>query len=95
MTLALTCVAASMGRRQRWLPLLAFVAFSGADGIGTLVTGFRFGPPWHLEWWIGWMEYGSHATSLFWVPQHAIPAWLGIAVLMRAPQAGLPRHAAL
>lgn len=60
----------------------AFIFFSGADIVGYAITHLQPGPRFHLEWWSGWAEYGSNTTSLFWVPQHALAAWLGIAVLM-------------
>ncbi|WP_228874579.1 hypothetical protein [Paraburkholderia saeva] len=62
---------------------LVFITFGGADLFGTLITGYRHGPPHHIQWWAGWIEYSANTTSLFWVPQHAIPSWLGIALLMR------------
>lgn len=71
------------GRRAKIITPLIFIVFSGADVIGTALTHFRMGPIYHLEWWNGWIEYGSSMTSLFWVPQHAIAVWLGIAMLMR------------
>jgi hypothetical protein len=67
-----------------WIAMpIVFVAFSGADIIGTSLTHYRFGPLYHLEWWSGWGEYPSSTTSIFWTPQHALPAWIGIALLMR------------
>ncbi|CAN7246046.1 hypothetical protein LJR230_000903 [Trinickia sp. LjRoot230] len=69
-------------RRAQLIVPLVFVVFSGADIIGTALTHFQMGLIYHLEWWDGWIEYGSNMTSLFWVPQHAISVWLGIATLM-------------
>lgn len=72
--------------RGRWafaVPVF-FVFFGGADAIGTLITRFQHGPVHHLEWWSSWIEFPSNTTSVFWVPQHAIPAWIGIALFMRA-----------
>jgi hypothetical protein len=62
------------------LPL--FVLFSGLDIVGVLGHEVRF---WfesgalpsfgHLEWWNGVLQYSSHVTQLFWVPNHALPGW--------------------
>lgn len=67
-----------------WIAMpVVFMAFSGADILGTWWTHYQFGPIYHLEWWAGWGEYPSSTTSIFWTPQHALPAWIGIALLMR------------
>ncbi|NRO99546.1 hypothetical protein GWC77_27140 [Paraburkholderia sp. NMBU_R16] len=71
------------GQRAKIITPLIFIVFSGADVVGRALTHFRMGPIYHLEWWAGWIKYGSSTTSLFWVPQHAIAVWLGIAMLMR------------
>lgn len=65
------------------LGITAFIIFSGADIVGTWITNFERGNIMHIEWWSGWIEYSSNTTSLFWVPQHAVPAWIGIALLLR------------
>ncbi|WP_442755299.1 hypothetical protein ACNHKD_01135 [Methylocystis sp. JAN1] len=72
----------------RKLPmLLLFFAFSGMDVVPTLaaelVSLFRgddLFPITHLEWWIGHfsgvpLQYSSHLTQLFWVPNHMAPGW--------------------
>ena len=70
--------------RIKWLAPVIFILFSGADAIGTLITGFiPNGTPFHFEWWAGWVQYSSNTTALFWAPQHAIPAWLFAAVALR------------
>ena len=69
---------------------LVFMVFGGADLIGTLLTRYQRGPPLHIEWWGSWIEFPASTTSLFWVPQHALSAWLGVALIMRSRQ-----HAAL
>jgi hypothetical protein len=71
---------------KRWAAVaapLVFVVFGGADVLGALITKAEPILPFHNEWWAGWIQYSSNTTSLFWVPQHAIPAWLGVAILMR------------
>jgi hypothetical protein len=78
-------VASELTNRPRWryaLPL-AFLLFSGSDALGTAITGFRMGPIYHIEWWSGWIEFGSHYTDITWAPQHALSAWLGMALALR------------
>jgi hypothetical protein len=63
--------------RHRLLWLLLLPWFSGMDALGWWITGpgtFPAGE--HLEWWAGRYQYSSQSTLLFWVPNHAIPAWL-------------------
>lgn len=62
---------------------LTFILFGGADIIGTYITQYSVGPPYHFEWWAGWAQFSSNTTALFWSPQQALPAWLGAALLMR------------
>jgi hypothetical protein len=74
---------------KRWaviVPPLAFMAFGGADIIGSRITEFYNPLLYHFEWWAGWIQYSSNTTALFWVPQHAIPAWIAVAILMRCRQ---------
>ncbi|MDN8617021.1 hypothetical protein [Variovorax ginsengisoli] len=71
------------GGKRALLAPVVFALFSGADIIGQALTGFHLGPRWHIEWWTGWVAYDSSTTSLFWVPQHAIAAWLMTALLLR------------
>lgn len=64
------------------------VFFSGFDIIGCLVADpERFLKDWkitqHLEWWAGVYQYSSMTTQLFWVPNHALPGWLAIGLLLR------------
>lgn len=65
---------------------IVFILFGGADLIGTVLTHYHVGPKYHLEWWASWIEFPANTTSLYWVPQHALPAWLGVALLMRYGQ---------
>jgi hypothetical protein len=62
---------------------LVFMVFGGADVIGMIINGKDISFGTHLEWWAGWVQYSSNTTALFWVPHHAIPAWLGVALIMR------------
>ncbi|MDL5365517.1 hypothetical protein QSH18_07860 [Xanthomonas sp. NCPPB 2654] len=77
--------AAQLSDSARWryaLPAV-FLAFSGADALGSSITEFSIGPKWHIEWWAGWVQYSSMITDIFWAPQHALSAWLGAALALR------------
>lgn len=69
--------------RLRYFAPFLFLLFSGADIVGTFITSFQWGPIYHIEWWVGWIEYSSTITSLFWAPQSTLPAWISIAFLSR------------
>ncbi len=62
---------------------IIFITFSGFDILGISYTDFYVGSFdfFHLEWWSSWAQYSSHITSFLWTPQHAIPAWLAVAIL--------------
>ncbi|MGX7705840.1 hypothetical protein [Methylobacterium sp. Gmos1] len=62
---------------RRGLALMAiFVAFSGWDIVGTWKLGGRLTPGIHLEQWLGNLQFSSHVTQLFWVPNHAASGWI-------------------
>lgn len=88
---AMIMPARSMRRLSVVVGCLAlFIAFSGMDLIGFLVG--RAATPAlgeHIEWWTPWLQYSSQTTLLFWVPNHALPAWLGAALVWRHREAGL------
>jgi hypothetical protein len=66
------------------LLVLLFIGFSGMDVIGSFITHTADNPvplmsrTTDLEWYAGPanLQYSSNTTSLFWVPQHALAAWL-------------------
>jgi len=72
-------------RRAPMLLLLFF--FSGLDIAPVLLTeaiemakGAPFLPFGHIEWWGAYysdmkLQYSSHITQLFWVPNHMAPGW--------------------
>ncbi|MBV6783539.1 hypothetical protein KWH04_23610 [Xanthomonas campestris pv. trichodesmae] len=66
--------------------LTVFMAFSGADILGTLITGYTRGPRFHLEWWAGFGELSASVTNLVWAPQHALPGWLVALMIYRCPE---------
>lgn len=79
--LSITLALASTIFRPRELTIAAviFVAFSGLDALGTLITSPEIlkTPYSHLEWWAAPLQYSSNITLAFWVPNHALPGWLG------------------
>jgi hypothetical protein len=70
------------------------VSFSGLDAVGTLLRVPGAAAHWditrHLEWWAARYQYSSMTTQLFWVPNHALGAWLGIGLLCRGRRADAP-----
>ncbi|MBG0810094.1 hypothetical protein IY145_11970 [Methylosinus sp. H3A] len=66
----------------RVAPFLAiFVLFSGVDILPQLLRdGLEL--PDHLEWWSSAIQYSSHVTQLFWVPNHALPGWWAALLLL-------------
>lgn len=64
--------------------LLVVVLFSGMDIVGILATGQPLPSlTSHIEWWARLFQYSSNTTLLFWVPNHAIPAWIAAALFFR------------
>jgi hypothetical protein len=68
---------------RKYLSLPLFIAFSGLDAVGSRIQGtlslrpsnlIRGG---HIEWWAGRYQFSSNTTLLHWVPQHALPSWIG------------------
>lgn len=72
------------------LVLSLLTLFSGMDMLGFLL-GRAYTPALgqHIEWWTPWLQYSSQTTLLFWVPNHALPAWLGAALVWRHRERGL------
>lgn len=80
LALCLYFVALLASTARRPVFLLLFVLFSGLDALPQLLLhGLEI--PDHLEWWAGFIQYSSHVTQLFWVPNHALPGWW-LAVLL-------------
>jgi hypothetical protein len=70
--------------RQRRIAVLLMIAFGGLDLIGwSLVKGYIPQASQHLEAWNLLAQYSSNSTLLFWVPNHALPAWLGTVLILR------------
>ena len=74
-------------RRSRLIGLLVFVLFSGMDAIGDLLLQGMLTD--HMEDWAD-IQYSSTITLLFWVPQHALSAWVGAIGYMLWREGRLP-----
>ena len=71
-------------RRQRLIACAVLVGFGGLDLMGILLLGGSWPQPGeHIEWWAQFAQYSSHSTLMFWVPNHALPAWLGLVLVLR------------
>lgn len=79
----------------RLFPCLAFLLFSGADIVGTWINDSKHPLVMHFEWWAGFGQLSSIATSLIWTPQHALSAWIGAFLLLRYPAQALRGGAVL
>ena len=85
-----TCLALLLCLREmhRWqhllLATLVFFFFSGLDLVGAQflqnLTREPLSPHW-LQWWVGWGQIAPNLYGITWVPQHALPAWLGTCLL--------------
>ncbi len=71
-------------KAQRIACMLVLTFFGGMDLLG-YVWGERHLPAIgeHIEWWMPYIQYSSNTTLLFWVPNHALPAWLGTILILR------------
>jgi hypothetical protein len=73
---------------QRWACVFVLIGFGGLDVVGILLRSVLTntalpGIGEHIEWWARFAQYSSNTTLLFWVPNHALPAWLGIVLIVR------------
>jgi hypothetical protein len=68
---------------RKYLALPLFIAFSGLDVIGSRIQGTLSLRPsnlingGHIEWWAERYQFSCNTTLLHWVPQHALPSWIG------------------
>jgi hypothetical protein len=70
--------------RQRWMAVLLMIGFGGMDLVAWSLAKQHFPTAsQHLEAWSYLAQYSSNSTLLFWVPNHALPAWLGTALILR------------
>lgn len=69
---------------QRLACVFLIMLFGGMDLLGYVWGQGQLPPPGaHLEWWMPFVQYSSNTTLLFWVPNHALPAWLGISLILK------------
>jgi len=70
---------------KAFLLALFFCLAGGLDVIGYyLLDTHSFRLHKHVEWWSDFFQYSSMTTLLFWVPQHAIAAWISTGILVDA-----------
>ncbi|MGG5824052.1 hypothetical protein [Falsiroseomonas sp. HW251] len=74
-----------LGVRNMFVVVLVFCLFSGWDIVG-MKLGFSARdttiPEDHIEAWARYFQYSSMVTQIFWVPNHAAPAWAFACVYM-------------
>jgi len=77
--------------RARLGALAVFLAFSGLDVVGQIIVDALTGAtmPDHLESWAG-IQFSSHITQAFWVPQHALAGWIVACLFLLWKEARLP-----
>lgn len=64
--------------RGNWLATAVMFCFAGGlDVVGSyLLAQHAFELTRHVDSWAGYFQYSSNTTLVYWVPQHAIAAWL-------------------
>jgi hypothetical protein len=73
---------------RKYIILFLFAGFSGLDAIGSRIQGALSLRPsslingGHIEWWAERFQFSSNTTLLHWVPQHAIPSWIGALLVL-------------
>ena len=80
-------------RRARLIALAVATLFSGLDIVGQAL--FHAPIENHLEFTFDWLQYSSHITQLFWVPQHAIAGWIATILFLLWRTERLPLRAML
>ena len=68
---------------QQLAAIAVFILFSGMDIVGSLVFHNQIHLTSHLEWWAELFQFSSSTTQLFWVPNHALPGWLAVSLMLR------------
>lgn len=77
--------------RARRAAVIVILLFSGMDSLGLLLgRPAQFFPlSRSIDGWAG-IQYSSHLTMAFWVPQHALVGWIGALLYMLWRSARLP-----
>jgi hypothetical protein len=74
--------------RQRAIALFVVTLFSGADFVMELIVSGRLDN--HLEFGVPILQYSSHITQAFWVPQHAFAGWVGALMVLLSHRKMIP-----
>jgi|GEM_PF-4976116 len=86
-SLGLALVLSILFHDKRPLVVIAatpiFFLFSGMDILGVMVSFLQVDITSCIEWWSQYFQILSHTTSIFWAPNHAIPAWILSAMFIR------------
>ncbi|MES2710449.1 MAG: hypothetical protein V4653_02610 [Pseudomonadota bacterium] len=91
-TLARTLDAARPRRAFAMLALV-FVLFHGADIVPNVLLDLNAGASMFAGWgrggerWDRIFQYSGHVTTLLWTPNHSLPSWLTVLLLLRHHQA--------
>lgn len=65
-----------------WWVTPLFIMYGGLDVLGyTITRGHMPAGTEHLGWWQLPLQYSSNTVLLFWVPQHALPAWIACGLI--------------
>lgn len=87
MYLVLRLLTAGLHTGRAASVVAVFIAFGGADVIGSWIWHPEIGFGRHLEWWSDFVSFTSHLSMVVWVPQHAIPGWIAALLLLRGSAA--------
>jgi len=80
--IVLRILTAAHSRRASLVVVTVFVAFSGWDVPGAMLTHRGGAIPADVGWWAGLFQYSSTVTLAYWAPNHAIGGWLVAALLL-------------
>ena len=85
-SLALMLVRMYVRQRHYWVTLLVFIGICLFGGMDYVFAGL-FGPTNdRSEMWLSPFHYFSHTRNLFWAPQHCVPTWLMIGIMLNQKQ---------
>lgn len=74
--------------KARAIALVTVTLFSGLDLVGMLLFRGKLND--HYEFWFENMQFSSHITQIFWVPQHGFAGWLGALLFLLWQQKHMP-----
>jgi len=71
-------------RKERLVCTAILLGFGGLDWLGYMLMWRTIPQPGsHIEWWAQFAQYSGKSTLFFWVPNHALPAWLTMLLILR------------